>query len=141
MLALKLNLLKNTVSWHARTVEFRRAHTASFLHRLLINGIHGLSTRASDVNFAVAGNLLSSTFGRQQWARLVAELTDFFQAHPELGIAFDHADRKVTVGPWRLKMIHPLSVSAADDELDSGWPFPVLIDNVSAEQLRELLAG
>ncbi len=141
MFALKLNLLKNTVSWQTRTVEFRRAHTASFLHRLLINGIHGLSTRASDVHFAAAGTLLSSAYGRQQWARLVDELTNFFQAHPELGIAFEHADRKVTVGPWRLKMIHPLSVSAADDESENSWPFPVLIDNASSEQLRELLAG
>jgi hypothetical protein len=141
MLNLHLDVNNNTASWGQQTVEFRRANSAMFLQRLLANALRGMSTDLADLQFAANKTHTDQTtdmFGRQQIARLVKEIDAFFHDNPELGLTFLLTNRKLTVGPWRVAMASPISISPLPTI--EQWNYPTLIDGLNIEQLRVLLA-
>ncbi len=150
MLNLQVDVHQNTVSWNRRTVRFRRTHSALFLEQLLVNGLRAMTMSLTDLQSAAQAawqlapvDRSANPFGRQQIARLVQELEAFFLDNPELGLTFERVNRQMTVGPWRITVTTPISMTTSQlvtKGPKQEWTYPALVDGVEVDSLRELLA-
>ncbi len=134
MVQIEIDVNNNRVRWGEHEWQFRRLQSALFFRCLMSNALQGVPTHLNAIQ-------LGKPIGRQQMARLIAELNAFFAANSSLGLSLQVQPRKLTVGPWQLTMRQTLALTdpSTSDTIQS--QSPLLLKQGGIETLRQLISS